>query len=1051
MRSTSKIVTTFSSKFFFRIKSSILIVFYILLFFLAPSSIYAQKLIPGTVSDDNGETMGNVSILLKGTKTGITTDTSGKFRITVPQNGGTLIFSHLGYQLKEVAVSSQTMSLNVRMKTDYAQLEDVVVIGYGTQKKSDVTGSLGGVTSEKLNKNRTTDVLSALQGKVAGVQISSQSGELGAGFNIKIRGANSINGSSSPLFVIDGIPLDVNSSEVAGSSLASSSTPNPLANINPQDIESIEVLKDASATAIYGSRGANGVVLISTKSGKIGKSSIEYDGNLRFNSLSKKIDVLNAQEYYNYRIAKVGAADVLASQMDTTHDGIIDIPGHDWQDEIFKNSVSQSHSLTISSGNKTTQFSGGLNYLDDRGIIITNANKRYGARLRVDHNASDKLKVGINLNVSDNIIDGATNSGGAFKGTTRRILFSRPMELYNASDASDGYDTYISPIVDIQNSYLNSNTTRLLGNGNATYKITKDLSFNLIAGGGTTDSKGKEFYSSQTTGGVFTNGSASVQNIHTYNWTNTNQLTYNRQFKNQSSLNLIGVFELSSYGFESNGMSATNFADQSTGVDDISKASTILAINTYRYVNNRVSYLSRANFNLFDKYLFTASIRADGSDKFGSKNKYGYFPSGAIAWKVSSENFMKHVTAVSNLKLRLSYGVTGNEKINPYSYLSLLDNSSYASNGTALLGLSASNPGNSDLKWEENRSANIGLDLALFQGRIEITSDYYVKQIKNMLIKAQLPTQGGYYSQFKNLGRVDNKGLEFSITSHNIRKKDITWDVDFNITYNESIIKSLGFAERQPVTISGDISNLGMMIVGEDFGTGYGYVGDGIYQLNDFTQVGTTYTLNAGVPSFSGAAVQPGSYKFKDISGADGKPDGIIDSYDQQVISHSQPKFTGGFNSTFRYKQFDFTFFLQGVAGRQIINSIKLDMTGYKGNRNLGSDFFYNRWSPTNPSNVYGTWSDQNATALQNSTFYVEDGSFLRLKSLTLAYTLPSKMLPKGMTRIRLYATGNNLITWTKYSGYDPEVSNKSELLTGVDALAYPHSLTFMIGVTTTF
>lgn len=1039
----------FSGKFPVLTKRVYKIRIFFILLFLFPAILFAQKSIKGTITDESGQGLSDVSVLIKGTKLGVTTDNAGKFSITLPVNRNTLVLTHVGYQIRQVVVNNQSDLGNIVLSTSTNQMDEVVVIGYGTQKKSDITGAVGGINSEKLNRNKSTDILSALQGKIAGVEIMSQSGELGAGFSIKVRGSNSINGSSSPLFVIDGIPIDVNSGEVAGSSLAGSTSPNPLANINPQDIEAIEVLKDASATAIYGSRGANGVILITTKSGKIGKSTVEYSGNVRFNSLSKKLNVLGADDYLKLRIERFGPNDGVVMQMDPNKDGVIDVPTHDWQDEIYQSSVSQDHTVTMSSGNKTTQFSGSLNYLDDNGIIITNNNKRYGARLRVDHNINEKLKAGINLNISENQINGATNSGGAFQGSTRTILFSRPVDIYTPGDASDGFDVYVSPKTNIENSYLTSNTSRLLGNVTAAYKFAKNFTFNVVAGGGISNSKGKEFYSSQTTGGVKSNGAASVQNIHTFNWTNTNQLTYNKPLPRNSSLNLIGVFELSSYGFESNSMSAENFPYQGTGIDDIAKALTITGVNTYKYKNNRVSYLSRANYSLMNKYLFTASIRADGSDKFGPNNKYGYFPSGAFAWKIGDENFMKNAKYINNLKLRLSYGITGNEKIDPYSYLSLLNNYYYASNGTAQLGLAPSNPGNADLKWEESTAYNAGLDFSLFNNRLEFTTDIYLKEVKNMLIKSQLPTQGGYYSQYQNLGRVDNHGIEFSVTSHAIRKANFTWDMDFNLTYNESKVKSLGNASSQPITVGGDITNVGILMVGQPFGSGYGYIGDGVYQLTDFNLVGTTYVLKAGVPAFSGATVQPGSYKFKDISGPSGKPDGIIDSYDQQVISHSQPKYAGGFNSTIHYKGLDFTFFLQGVAGRQVINEIKLDLTGWKANKNQGTDFYNNRWTPTNPTNTYGTFSDLNVTSRYNSTFYVEDASFLRLKSLSVGYTFTNK-LGQG-SRVRAYVTGNNLLTITNYTGYDPEVSYKNDLFTGFDGLAYPRSRSVVVGLTATF
>jgi len=828
-----------------------------------------------------------------------------------------------------------------------------------------------------------------------------------------------------------------------------------LANINPQDIQSIEILKDASATAIYGSRGANGVVIITTKSGKVGKTVVTYDGNMRINAISKRLDVLDGTEFLQYRRLsdRGGADDAVAMQMDPDSNGTVDVPTHNWQREVYRTSFSQSHTATVSGGSKETQFSGSLNYLDDEGIIITNNNKKYNGRLRVDHNVSDKIKVGVNLNFSNSVIKGATNSGGAFQGVSRTALFSRPVDIYSASDASDGFDTYISPVTNITSSQLSSNTSRTIGNSYFNYKITKELTFNTLVGGNISDSKGKEFYPNTSTGGVKTNGAAAIQNIHSLNWTNTNQLTYNKQF-GKNTLNAIGVFEISSYEFENNIVQAEDFSFPINGVDNIGAASRVTGNSSYKYVNHRYSFLGRVMYNMADKYLFTASIRDDASDKFGANHRHGYFPSGAFAWRIGNEDFMKNQNAVSNLKLRLSYGVTGNDKIDPYNYLPLLDQAYYGgSNGANYLGLAPGNPGNADLQWERNVEYDAGIDFGLLKDRINVTIDYYNKRVDKQLINTPLATQGGFYAQFENLGRIDNYGYEFSVSTHNIRTKNFSWDTDLNLSYDQSKVVSLGGANMIPVTVGGDISAAGAVIVGQPLGTGYGYIMDGVYQTSDFDLNGTTYTLKPGVVNYTGGTVQPGSYKFRDISGPNGVPDGIVDANDQTVISHSAPRFTGGFSNTFHYKAFDFSVFLQGVQGRQVINEIKLDLTGWKPNRNLGTDFYYNRWTPDNPTNAYGTWSDQNVGARAMNSFYVEDGSFLRLKSITLAYNVPAKLLQRtgALSKLRIYVTGNDLITWTNYTGYDPEVAYKNGLLTGLDQLAYPRTRSFIFGLTANF
>ncbi len=1013
--------------------------------------------IKGRVVNREGTPLQGVSVFVVSIQKGTTTDSDGRFTLTVPGDENIVLgVSSVGYQTKTVNVGKQT-EINIIMEVDVVGLNDVVVVGYGSQKRSDITGAIGGLTTESLNENKQTDVLSALQGKLAGVQISSQSGELGSGFNIKIRGATSLNGSSTPLFVIDGIAIDLNSTEIANSSLGTSTTPNPLGNINPADIQSIEVLKDASATAIYGSRGANGVVIITTKSGKAGKTVINYDGYLSMGQISKKLSVLNAQEYYEFRKLKFGPTDSLVSKMDKDSNGIIDVPGHNWQDEVYQNSLSQSHTISISGGNKATTFSGSLNYLRDQSVIRINTNDRYGARLRLDHNVNDKFKIGINLNTAISALNGATNSGGSFSGVTDRILFSRPVEIYTVDDANNGYEDYVSPLNDIVKAYKNVTTDRTLLNAYATYKIGKDLTLNITGGGTLSNSKGKEFYGSGTTPGVSTNGKAFMQDINSYNWTNTDQLTYQKQFNSSNSLNLMGAFEMSSYNYQSNNLSAQNFPDQSVGINDISKAQLVNSINSYRWKNNRLSFITRANYSFRGKYLLTATFRADGSDKFGGNNKWGYFPSTAIGWRVTEERFMKGQHLFDNLKARLSYGVTGNEGIPPYSYLPLLENAYYASGGMPQFGQSIVTPGNPDLKWEESTQYNAGLDMSVLRSKIEFTADYYIRQVKNMLVKSSLPSQSGYNYQWQNAARIDNRGFELSVTSHNIDRKSFQWNTTLNMTFDKSKVISLGGAESLPIAGPGDIPIWGRIIVGQPAGTGYGYVRDGIYQLNDFTWQNDndptiapslrTYTLKPGIVSFNGAKVKPGSYKFKDLNG-----DGVVDDNDMQIISQSQPKFTGGFTNTLSYKNIDLSFFLEGVYGRQVLNTISLYLTSYNNNKNISTDFYYNRWTEDNPTNKYGTFSSSNATAVYPSSFYVEDASYLRLKSLTVAYNIPDRLISHlGINRARLYFTGNNLLTFTNYSGYDPEVNWRNDLLTGLDNLAFPRMRTFIWGVTVTF
>lgn len=1017
-------------------------------------------LVRGKIVDISGKGISKASIKEKNARNTTLTDENGNFKINLSKNITALIVTSVGYQLQEVPVIDNSF-LTITLQKEERRLEEVVVIGYGSVKKKDLTGSVSSVNSEDLNRNKTTDILNALQGKVAGVNIGSQSGELGAGLNITVRGSSSIYGSSSPLFVIDGVPIDVNPNESASSSVPSSTTSNPLSNINPTDIESVEVLKDASATAIYGSRGANGVILITTKSGKAGKPKIDYDGYVSIGNLSKRIDVLSANEFIDYQrlldpngVLVATGPDSLGMYKPINFDTV---QKNDWQREVYQPAISQSHNLTISGGTLATTFSGNIGVLKEQGIINQNTNDRYSLRLRVDHKASKRLKVGFNINNSYSELNGATNSGSNYykNGVVQNIVYSKPIQVYDPVD--DIESSYATPYSIIDNAYKKTTLQSLITNVNGSFKLNSNFTLSMILGGTLSNSKGEEFYGSNTFQGNRVNGDAYINNIKSRSIINTDQITYDKKFNRNNILNVIGAFEISTYDFQSNSINGQQFTDQSTGVQNISKAGIIAEYNSNHYRNNRLSYITRANYNLKNRYLLTGSFRADGSDKFGTNNKWAYFPSGAFAWKVTEEPFMSGQKVFSTLKARLSVGATGNERIPAYRYVGTQTDAYYSSMGLPAYGSAPGNKANPDLKWEETLQYNAGMDFGFLKDKLRLTADVYFKKTTNMLLPALIPVVTGFYTQWQNFGRIDNKGVELTVFSQNITSKYFSWESDLNFSYNKNEIRSLGATTIIPVKVPGEITDLGALIVGQPIGTGYGYKFDGIYQLADFTWQNNSdptldpdsriYKSKPGVITVAGVAVKPGSIKFKDLNG-----DSTINDQDLTVISHSAPKFTVGFTNTLRYKNFDFTFFLQGSYGNEVINQSKFLLDGFQIKTNISRDFYYNRWTLDNPSNTYGTFSNKNATSSFNSSYYVEDASFLRLKSATLAYNLPNSALAKlHISRIRLYASGNNLITFTKYSGYDPEVAWRDPLLTGVDKLAFPRVRTFIFGANVSF
>uniref|UniRef100_UPI00258E472A SusC/RagA family TonB-linked outer membrane protein n=1 Tax=Hydrotalea sp. TaxID=2881279 RepID=UPI00258E472A len=789
---------------FLKQKRGSMIVFFL---FFSSFSIAQQKItVNGTVVGENDVPLSGVSVHVAGTTTGITTDAQGKFTLQV-NKGATLVLSFVGYEEKQVKVNNGGSVGNIQMVSTASALGEVVVVGYGTQKRGDLTGSVSTIKSEEIAQSKVTSFQEAIQGKMAGVQVSSISGEPGSAVKISIRGASSIYGGTSPLYVIDGVPYDANASDVATTSIGNPTASNPLATLNPTDIESISVLKDASATAIYGSRGANGVIMITTKSGKSGKTQIiNYESYASFSSTTKKLGVLSPDEWLNYE--KIVNPNTLLFYRDTDSDGVYDsgdsavdlnsLKKHDWQNEILKTGFTQSHNISISGKNGNTAYSGGIGYLNQGAIIKNNNYQRYNVRLKLDHDQSKNLKLGLNIQSAYTSLNGATQSGGGdalFNGVVQNLVISKPVEFYDP--VWDRAGQYISPITMINNAYKNVSFFQSNLSGYVNYQILGGLTLNISGGGIITNSKGKEFYGKLTTWGVGDNGLGILQEQSAYSLFNTNQLTYEKRINKNNYINVMVAFETNLYNFETFGLSKSSFADESTGINDINKGAISKSSYSYRDQNRRLSYFGRLNYTFLTKHLLTATFRADGSDKFGPNSRFGYFPSIAYSWLAINERFMSSQKLFSNLKFRLSYGETGNDRIPSYRYLSVLENTYY--NGT--LGLSPASQANSNLKWETTSQFNAGVDIGLLNNRIEFNLDFYNKQTHNMLLPAPVPGRTGYTLQWQNLGRVDNTGVELQLSSKNINTKNFQWQTDFNISFNKNQVKDIGPIGFIPITM----------------------------------------------------------------------------------------------------------------------------------------------------------------------------------------------------------------------------------------------------------
>ena len=1047
--------------------------------FIMTVPAFAQDVITGTVTDDSNEPLIGAGVTYAGTNVGVITDMDGNYSIKKIK-GGVLQFSSIGMKTREVKIDGQNV-VNITLSSDDLVLEDAVVIGYGSLSRRDLTGSVSSIKSDELTKSGSRNVVGALQGQVAGLSITSQSGEPGAGFNIKIRGNNSINAGTTPLFVIDGMQMDISSGEVATTSSTGSGTFDPMSFINPNDIESIEVLKDATATAIYGARGANGVIIITTKSGAKGtdKTIVNFNASVGISNVPKYIDMLDAQEYVNYRFARKDYG-YLDYGIDTDGDGISDTPKdagqyvyNDWQKIMYRTAVTQDYNLSVNAvANKKTQLLFSFGYLNQDGLIVNNDFQRYTGRIKLDHKIGDKVKVGASVNYGRTISNGAVSSGGGELGNSgliQLIYLRRPIDYYTDSD-TDNMGSYSLLDCVTNETYRKTVYSRISGNAYVDWEIVKGLTFRAQASGNTSNSKGMEFYTANSMWGFSRNGYGKIRTVETYGWNTSATLTYKKTWKEAHNFSTMLGVEMSAYENENLTVSAYDFADASTGVFDLSKGAIQEAPGENVSMSTMMSMFGRAEYNYRQRYYASFNMRADGSSKFMPGSRVGYFPSLALAWRLSEEEFMKNVTWLDQFKIRASVGASGNDRISNYATMALMTTNYYAVNGSEVMGMAPSSSANTKLKWETTYQYDLGLDISLFNNRIDLLADVYYKDTRDMLYRATLPAQTGFVEQWQNLGRVENKGVEISLNTHNINKRNFSWSTNITFDLSRNKVLDIGGIAYTSVNIAhGQLANdISRIMVGQPIGIGYGYVADGNYQLNEFWAIDRNgrqfsadaivtegnydsfkYRLKDGVVSINSVSVQPGDRKYRDLDG-----DNVVTTNDKTVISNSNPDFTMGLGNTFNIFGVELSFFFEGVYGRDIMNEFKLrSESGQSGGtqfNNLTKDAWYGRWSVENPSNTYSRLLNQTNTWV--SSYYVEDGSFIRLKNVSLGYTFDSPKLKKAKIQsIKLNFNADNLFVLTKYSGMDPDVSSSNALFTGFDRLSYPKARTFTFGVVFTF
>ncbi|WP_162415886.1 SusC/RagA family TonB-linked outer membrane protein [Cyclobacterium roseum] len=1002
--------------------------------------------IRGTVTDENGEPIPGATVLVKGTNTGTATDIGGNFSLEA-EEGSVLLISFIGYQSQQITVGNQT-DLSITLLEDQSSLEEVVVVGYGTQQKSDLSGAVSSVKGEDMQKTPANTLIQSMQGRAAGVDIRAASNAPGGGMKIRIRGTNSINASSDPLYVIDGFPID-NINTTPGGAGNNALAADPLSSISPSEIESIEILKDASATAIYGARGANGVVLITTKRGKLGSAKIDFDYSLNVANVRKKLDLANAEE-----LAILTNEWALNNNQPLIYDGINKpLPeelgeGTDWQDQIFRTALTHTYNLSLSGGTENTKYLVSGNYMDQDGIIIESNFKRGGLKFNLDQKINDRIKAGINLNVNKSINDAVPSDGSGFQHDSPlwNALTTTPVISVYDEDGNylHNHDETVkileNPVSIARTRTDITETTRVLSNAFVVFNILDGLDFKTNFGTDVVNSK-RDVYIPNTaeTQALPNLGVASIGTIQSNNWLQEYTLSYNREVGAKHRINgLLGYTiqtrETESVLSRTDEFFTNKLKFNNLGIGANPRPSESNAVNTAL-----LSYIGRLNYIYNDKYIFTGTVRRDGSSKFGDENKWGVFPSAAFAWRLGDENFIKQLNTIEDLKIRSSYGVTGNENISPYSSLALYNTVRPIINGAPVIGLVPNRIPNPDLKWEKTAQFNVGLDAAFAAGRINFSADYYIKKTDDLLLNVTIPNQSGYGTSVQNIGSVENRGFEFQIGINNTFG-ELTWNSSFNMSFNRNKLLSLADGtDRLLFGIGRGESAHGQTIAepGKPLGLFYGYRFAGIWQTEEeIIAAGNTV----------GGINRPGLPKYADLNG-----DGFRrNDDDREVIGDPNPDFIYGFSNDFSYKNLTLSVFIHGVYGNEIADMNRIGLLAQPQKHNVYKVFFEERWTGPGTSNTIEA-PITNAGEWKNfSDRDVLDGSFLRVKTINLSYNLPPGF--PGMNRIRnaqLYVAGDNLFTFTDYTGFDPEVDlyASSNVQMGVDNGAYPMSKSVRIGV----
>ncbi len=989
----------------------------------------------------------------------------------------------MGMTTQEIPVNGRKL-INVTMASDALWLDEVVTIGYATVKRRDLTGSVASVGSQEIAKIPVTDVSQALSGRMAGVMVTQSEGAPGASVSIRVRGGISITQSNEPLYIIDGFPDE-----------------DGLATLDPAEIETIDVLKDASAAAIYGARGANGVVLITTKNGSKSpnKATVTFDAYAGIKKVANKLDVLDPYEFalldYERTLFKVATGDGNMDNWNTRYGAFSDLyanygnrAGIDWQKETLgRTAVTQNYRVGVSGKSDKMNYSLAYSYFDEQGAMVYSGTKKHNVSFNMNHNVNKWLKVNARIAYDQRRVEGmGTSDNGDRFNKMQHILQYRPTIGINGSDADllqgedpvladDSGNVMQNPLISAREETNDREWRTISANAGATIQLYKGLSFRSTVGWRYQTRRNDVFYGAESVTGKRSSINGSITNYESNSFQTSNVLTYAWKNKVHDVTVMAGQEYVSKFT-RNFSASASQFPNDEIGLADLSLGVPGVPTSEENYDDKLISFFGRVNYNVLERYLFSVSFRADGSSKFGLNNKWGYFPAVSAAWRISEEPWMKNVTAISDLKLRAGYGLAGNNRINSYQSLVIMESVTAANGNGAMAGYASKQVPNPDLKWEANKTFNVGLDMGFLEQRIVVLPEFYLNRSSNLLLSSKLPMSSGYEKMIINAGETQNMGIDLTIKTVNFNKRNFSWTTDLTLSHNKNKVNKLTGEEVQYALANFGYTGAGashQIGVGQPLGQFYGYVSDGLYQVSDFDYDAGTgkYTLKEGIPYLEAKGrenVKPGDWKFKNVDGSD---DMKITEDDKTVIGNATPVLYGGFNNNFYFHNFDLSIFFTYSIGGQVLNATKLtNIKTARTNKNVlavaNSD---NRWTTidakgqlitdpkalaaANEGKIIANFDDNGDNNNFIHSWGVEDASYLKLSNVTFGYTFPERMISKiGLSKLRLYVTGSNLLTFTKYSGYDPEVSTMSDPLTpGVDFGAYPRSRSVVFGINVAF